>query len=273
MLNLLMSYPYMSTDVMRSISQHQSDIRLLIDCGAFTDWKSGKETSVEDYMEFLESLPFKPWRYFVMDKIGDSEGTKKNYKIMLNRGFKPVPIFTRGSDIGDLDYYYETSDVVGIGGLVGTKNSRGYLKHVIGKNKNRSLHWLGLTGSSMVGYYKPFSCDASSWEGGGRYGQISVYMGKGVMKSYSKKDATKSAPTSEIWKVIRSYGFDPRELQIEKNWRGGWSTSRTLGCQSWTRYAIDVEKQFNTKLFLAVTTRQGVEMCLMASKKDSEVFA
>jgi len=272
LLNLLIAYPYMTRDMVSFISQHERDIRLLIDSGAFTDWKSGKETSVEEYMDFLESLPVKPWRYFVLDKIGDSQGTKKNYEIMLNRGFKPIPIFTRGSDLDDLDYYYETSDIVGIGGLVGTKNSKGYLKHVISKNKNRPLHWLGLTHSSMVGHYKPFSCDASSWESGGRYGQISVYMGKGVFKSYSKKEAIETAPSSQMWKIIRSYGFNPRELQIEKNWRGGWSISRTLGCQSWTRYAMDVETQFKTKLFLALTTRQALEMCLMAYKKDSEVF-
>lgn len=272
MLNILISYPYITKDVIRWVSQHQKDIRLLIDSGAFTNWKAGKESSVDEYMNFIESLPVKPWRYFVLDKIGDSQGTKQNYETMLNRGFKPVPVFTRGSDLNDLDYYYETSDIVGIGGLVGTKNSKGYLKHVVQNNKNRPLHWLGLTNSAMIGYFRPYSCDASSWESGGRYGSIAVYMGKGVFKSYTKKQAFETAPSSEMWKAIRSYGFNPRDLQIEENWRGGWSTSRTLGCQSWIRYAMDVEKHFNTKVFLASNTVQAHDMCLKAHKKDSEVF-
>jgi len=38
-----------------------------------------------------------------------------------------VPIFTRGEDPSVLDDYYKTSDVVGIGGLVGTQGNKGFV--------------------------------------------------------------------------------------------------------------------------------------------------
>ena len=271
MLNILMSRPYIGNDLFELFLENKDTMRLLIDSGAFTNWKKGKESSVDEYMTFLSDLPVQPWNYFTLDKIGDSEVTRQNHQKMIGQGFKPIPIFTRGTDLDELDELYDTSDLVGVGVGVGSNNYKGYLQHVIENNDDRPLHWLGVTNPQMVGMFKPFSCDSSSWESGGRYGSINIYLGRGSFKTYKRLDAIKKAPEPKVWKSIRTYGFNPKDLQFEENWHGGHSIARTLGCQSWVRYLIDVKQRFNTELFMACTTKYGVKLCIDAYKKEMEL--
>ena len=235
---------------------------MVVDSGAFTNWKAGRDTgSVEEYMGFIEGLPVAPWRYFTLDRIGDPETTATNYQTMLDHGFNPVPIFTRGTPIEQLDALYDRSDLVGVGVGVGSNNYLGYLKWVVERNKGRPLHWLGVAIPGMIANYQPYSCDASSWESGGRYGSIQVYQGGGVFKTYRRQHADTRPPDPNMWKLIRSLGADPRALQYEDAWRGGESVSRLLGCASWVRYMLDVEERFKTRIFLALTTPQAIRQC------------
>jgi hypothetical protein len=70
-----MAFPYIKPDVLRFFQERRNELRILIDSGAFTAWKSGKTISVDDYCKFIESLPVKPWRYFTLDVVGDPKGT------------------------------------------------------------------------------------------------------------------------------------------------------------------------------------------------------
>jgi hypothetical protein len=270
-LNILVSHPYITNGGLTTLAKHQKIVRLFIDSGAFTNWQQGRETSVEEYMDFLEGLPIKPWKYFVLDKVGDAKVTRDNYRRMLDRGLDPIPIFTRGTALSELDELYKTSNLVGAGVGVGSNNYRGYLKHVIDHNRGRPLHWLGVTNPGMVGTFKPFSCDSSSWVTGGRYGSIKVYLGCGRLANYTRTNAIDKPPNPTIWKSIRTYGFNPKDLQQEDNWRGGSSMARILGCQSWVRYALDVRKRFGTELFLACTEAQSLNQCISAYHREREL--
>ena len=267
MINLLVSKPYMSDGVIDYWNSNRVDIRMIVDSGAFSNWKQGKETSVKEYVDFINNLPLKPWRYFTLDRIGDPKTTWTNYQQMLSSGLTPVPIFTRGTQPGELDRLYETSDLVGIGVGPGTNNHKGYLKYIVNQNKGRPLHWLGVTNPNMVSHFQPYSCDASSWESGGRYGSIQIYKGGGRFQAYRSKDRSK-APDPLIWRLIRSYGFDPKRLQYHDAWHGGESVSRRLGCASWVRYTMDVEKRFGTRIFLALTTPQAIKQCVEEYRKE-----
>lgn len=261
----------MTEKMVERIKNNRDDIRLLIDSGAFTDWKAGKVSSVEDYMKFLDSLPIKPWRYFVLDKIGDPEGTRKNYEIMKSNGFNPVPIFTRGTDLSELDSFYEDSDLVGIGGLVGTNNSRGYLKYVVERNKGRPLHWLGVTEPRIVNAMKPYSCDSSAWSTAPRYGNIQIYIGGGKFVTYNQKKAIEQAPDRRAWQIIRSYGLDPKKLQEKEEWinKGhGRTLIYVIGIASYVRYSRDVEERFGTKMFLVASADLNLRNFLRFYKRD-----
>ena len=141
--------------------------RFLLDSGAFTAFNSGKTITLDEYCKFLESLPFKPWRYFALDVIGNPEGTDRNYEIMRARGFNPVPIVTYGDNLKKVEDLYKSTDFVGFGGLVGlSKDERIWAVNEITKAvKGRKAHLLGFTQFDSLKRFKPYCCDSSSWSG------------------------------------------------------------------------------------------------------------
>lgn len=258
-LNVLVAYPYMKPPVTEGLQAIGPALRFVLDSGAFTAWKAGKPIQLDDYCRFLEQLPIKPWRYFTLDVIGDPEGTQRNYETMLKRGFTPVPIFTRGEDPAALDEFYKTSDVVGIGGLVGTPGNRGFVKGIMRHVGDRMVHWLGFTNLDYIKAYRPFMCDSSSWESGARYGALKLYMGNAKFLTI-KKPQFQNRPAPEVLDRIRQLGVDPYRLAKLDGWHGGPSASRTLCARSGVALSVDVERQTGTKMFLAVTTTQSLDL-------------
>jgi hypothetical protein len=274
MLNVLISWPYLATmvkseDAMQAIDDMGDDLRILVDSGAFTNWKAGIETKVVDYIAFLKGLPFTPWRYFTLDKIGDPETTQTNLDAMCDAGLTPVPIFTRGTRIEELDRLYQYSDLVGLGVGVGSSGALNYVRWMAEQNQ-RPMHWLGVANPGLVGYHQPYSCDASSWESGGRYGTIPMYYGRGKMNMLRRTTTITGGIPPVTWRAIQSYGVDPRVLQFKKNWFGGRTVARMLGAQCWIRYAEDAERINGTMIFLAFTNWNALGLLLDAYRsKDA----
>jgi len=269
-LNILVAYPYMSKSVIKMLNENKNDIRFVLDSGAFTAWKSGNPIKLDDYCKFIESLPFKPWRYFTLDEIGDPEKSFKNYEIMLKRGFNPVPIFTRGEDLSMIDEYYKTSDVLGLGGLVGTQGNKGFVKGIMKHIGDRKVHWLGFTNKVFVGAYKPYMCDSSSWLGGLRYGSFTLYLGKGKTITCQRTDFSKKPPLNII-KAIKSYGFNPLDFAKESSWRGGESVNGKINGQSVVRENLDIEKKLKTLKFSACATSSALGMLIESYKKEKGI--
>lgn len=255
-LNLLVAYPYLRGKILDHIRDAEPITRLVVDSGAFTAWKAGKPIELDDYCRFLETLPVTPWRYFTLDVIGDPHGTMKNYEIMLARGFKPVPIFTRGEDPSVLDDLYKTSDLVGVGGLVGTQGNTGFVNGIMAKIGRRRVHWLGFTRIEFLRAHRPYMCDASSWEGGARFGVMPLYVGSGRFRTIKKAEFA-LRPPADVMAVLQRYGFDPAELRHEASWRGGPSLNRHICAASGVAYSLDVQKHLGTLMFLAVAAAEG----------------
>lgn len=256
MLNILIAYPYMSKQMIEMVEKHQDSIRLLMDSGAFTAWKSGKPIELKDYISFVKGLPFKPWRYFTLDVIGDAEASMENYKEMLTAGLNPIPIFTRGEKIEALEEYYKTSDVVGLGGLVGTKGNKEFVKGIMEVVGDRKVHWLGFNAKDFIAHYKPYTCDSSSWASAVRYASCKLYDKNGRWIQVKKEDFVKR-PSKEILDLIRSYGIDPHLLSQVEEWKssghGKYALER-LTFRSWTRYQIDLREKLGVEFFIALTT-------------------
>jgi len=126
-LNILCAYPYLTSESISYLQEfdktYPNTLCFFIDSGAFTAFNTNKTITLNDYCSFISNLPFKPWRYILLDVIGNEIETKKNYEEMLRRGFRPVPVFTHGTAWSDVDYYYQQSDFICYGGLVGKKGS------------------------------------------------------------------------------------------------------------------------------------------------------
>lgn len=261
-LNCLVAYPYCSPDLMGKMKRFPQDrLRFLLDCGAFTAWQTGKKIELDDYCKFVETCDPKPWRYFSLDVIGDAEKTAANFEKMLERGFKPVPIYTPGEDKAAIEYFYSKSDVVGFGGINGFKGNKrkGYVNGIMTAAKGRRVHLLGFTNMDYIKAYRPYMCDSSSWEAGARFGAVNLYLGQGKFKLIKKTDF-KNKFSDEIFNRIKWMGIDPYSMSKVKNWHGGNSLSRNLCARSGVAMSVDVERHTKTKLFLALATNLAFDL-------------
>jgi len=256
-LNILVSYVYWSDKIEELLLQNQDKVRFLLDSGAFTAWKQKKTITVDQYMRFLDDLKIEPWRYFTLDVIGDAKKTDEQYKEMLKCGFKPIPIFTRGEDFGKINELYETSDLVALGGLVGTPKNKGYVKRCMREIGDRKVHWLGFTNQDFLAYYKPYSCDSSSWENTVRYGNLDFYIGKGQWFKINRKYFINNPPL-KVKRLIELYGELYQKIGLKEEWSHSGVYEKNIidriPPKSWVLNSIDIEKVFQSKFFLSAST-------------------
>jgi hypothetical protein len=247
-------------------------LRFLLDSGAFTAWKSANPIKIDDYCRFLEQLPIMPWRYFALDVIGDPHGTMRNYELMLKRGFKPIPIFTRGENPDVLDEYFKTSDVVGIGGLVGTPRNKGFVKGLSKFINGRRVHLLGFTNKSFLKVLKPYSCDSSSIQSAARYGQVELFDIKKGTWIKLQKSIFSSKPPSAVIQLIESYDVAPIDLARNDNWVGLRSIGRRLSFRSHVRASLAYERILGVKYFLALNAVDQIVLILDCYGRESFLY-
>lgn len=263
-LNLLSAYPYLAKGMLDLIAANAGHVRFLLDSGAYTAWKTGKEITLDGYCKFVEELPVTPWRYFTLDVIGDPDATRRNYETMLQRGFKPVPIFTRGEAWSVLDEYYQTSDYVGLGGLLNGDESREwYVDQAIKHSGTRRVHLLGYTEMQRLKQWRPYTCDSSSWLSAERYGTAYIYQGFGRFETWKRTSASKQPP-DRLLERIRQLGFKASDFSTHANWLRGNSLTQFLSAASWVAASLDVGKHLGTKLFLSCSTERSVRQLLVA---------
>lgn len=268
-LNILISYAYYNKQIDEYLSSLDINLRLVVDSGAFTVWKKGKEIALKDYCKFLNSIKMKPWRYFNLDVIGDPEKTNINYDIMLKEGFNPIPIFTRGEDPAMLDKYYETSDVVGLGGLVGTKGNKDAVKRIMKRTYGRKVHWLGFTNLQFLKYYRPYMCDSSSASSFRRFASGMVYIGNGKTITVNR-NTFKQKPSIEIQRA-----FERWHIPIGKfSKKDGWKIDNLdeIGYTSAINLMLDVKKNLDTNMFLAIANLRELETAVNQFKKLQRIL-
>lgn len=265
-LNILVAYNYLDSTTLSVIKNNQEQIRFLLDSGAFTSWKMGKKVNLDEYIAFIKSMEPQPWRYFMLDVIGNPQETKQNLDMMLGQNLKPIPIFTRGENIEELERMYSVSDHVAIGGLVGTIKNTGFVKNIMEKIGNRKVHWLGFTQPNFISAYRPYSCDSSSWSGAVRYGGLKIYTRGGRFITVKRLDFL-SKPNIELVKIFEEYGEDISLFKNKKEWTNSGKGNRLLErmtYKSWVRMMIDCEKNLGTYFFLACSCKWQVELMVWA---------
>jgi hypothetical protein len=236
------------------LMRYREDVRFLLDSGAFTAFMAGKTVNLKDYEAFVKSLKASGvdvWRYFTLDVIGDPEATRVNYDTLRERGLNPVPIFTRGESLDSLDEYYETSDVVAIGGLVGTNDPAGFVNGVMKHIGNRRTHWLGFTRKEFLKHYRPYMCDCSSFSETARYGWLNLYRGNGLWHpTLSRADFVKP-PSPQLEATLRDYNVTARDLSKASAWKGH-TLAQDVSLMSWARWQLDLQIHLNVQLFFSV---------------------
>lgn len=265
-----MAYPYLDKNTVSIIRENQSSIRFLLDSGAFTAWKSGKPIALDDYCRFLDSLPIHPWRYFTLDVVGDAKATLHNYETMLKRGFSPIPIFTRGEDPSMLEDYYKTSDIIGIGGLVGTQGNKAFLNGIMRHVADRHVHWLGFTNAAFLRHYRPYSCDSSTWCAGEKFAEVPLYF-DGLKSERIHKSKFNRRPQIRLLKEISSFGFDPNLFCKRAAWDGADAIAKYLAAQSIIRYQLRIQEKLNTLFFIAVLFSSQINRIIISYLRERDL--
>lgn len=263
-LNLLIAYPYLRDRDLDWLGRQEcGSFRLLVDSGAFTAHQQGSTIDVRDYIAFLKAMPFEPWRYFSLDVIGDPEATRSNHQRMLDAGLSPIPVWTTGQDLDELEALFETAEVVGFGGLVGSRghgnqgNARWRVQQGMAKAKGRLTHWLGYACPPLMRSLRPYSVDTSSWRSGTRYGILRLYAGNGVWKDLhapTRKgigDAVFRRPKESEARLLLSYGIRCEELLLPSFWRSS-GRLHEITTRAYLRFMVECEAN-GTHLFFANT--------------------
>lgn len=273
-LQMLLSYAYYLKQKKQAMSffiRNKNHIELLIDSGAYTAYTQGHQIDLKEYMAFINMLQGRgiKFKYFTLDAIGDEITTKKNFYRMRRDGFKPIPIFQRGSNTDMIDEYYEYSTLLGLGGIsLNINNTPGYVKYIMNNFiKERKVHWLGWSLKDFIFHYKPYSFDSSSASVGNRFGNI-MYLKNNQLMSFDNR-VKKSLP-SQVKKLIELTGKDPKEL---KSWRGGDLPNIPMQCTyiTYIKYMKMLKEKFNTKIYLVDSAIFNLQILVDTFKKFKEV--
>jgi hypothetical protein len=258
-LNILAAYP-----VAKGIIPMVQDprVRFLLDSGAFSAHNSGRTVTLADYLAFVRDLGPLPWRYFTLDRIGDPGESWRRYQVARDAGFSPVPVYTLGAPLGDLDRYWEGSDLVGLGGLVrhGGRNFpidsvATLIRHAAG----RWLHLLGVAGPKYVQAWRPYSCDSSGWDQA-RYGKVRLHLGLGRVVQWSKEAARRGPPPVAVAQALLTLGFDPYALRAQAAWRG--ELISRINAAAMVHYSMTLEMRLGVRQFFAVGSARDVGLLL-----------
>lgn len=266
-LPVLISYAYEKCFDWEKIRAASGEIDLLIDCGAFTVHKKGKKIELSEYYDFLYKIDFPIVNYFALDSIGDPEKTFSNFMQMLEDGFEPMPIFTRGDSLPQLEEYFKHSDIVALGGLwAGGENDPGYVKYIMEEGfKGRKTHWLGFAVHDLMLYYKPYSVDATNWKRALLYGELMLFTKQGIKKARRTQYKTSRIPPHAA--EIKRMGFDPYKLKDEASWRGVHTYAHEISTVSYMKYAQRLEKAIGTKFFFVCNAQHELDFLLQLKRK------
>jgi hypothetical protein len=223
-MNILLSYAYQKDFPVSVINANAGSFNILLDSGAFTAYKSKREINFKEYCAFVKNPPFKIWRYFALDKIGDDLITKRNLDSMLSKGLNPVPVFQRGQSLDVLYRLQETFSLIGIGGLASARcdaDAKSYLKFILERKDidKKKLHILGLKNLDFLRLYRPYSADTSEVLRSFQFGEI-TYFNKATnsLGRIKRRDAMRH---KYILSLANSHPNIFESLLTEDGWKSG----------------------------------------------------
>jgi hypothetical protein len=140
---------------------------IMLDSGAFSSYSKGKNIALLDYMKYIEQNQEYISCYISLDAIGDPDITYWYYKIMKEKGFKPIPVYHYGSVQSYLDKYIELGEkLIALGATVFIKDKNevsSWIRFIKMQYQEIDFHLLGSSSKRIIDYCDIHSCDSSTW--------------------------------------------------------------------------------------------------------------
>ena len=194
---------------------------------AYTSWL---QFALEEYSEIVDG-------YLNLDIMNDTDQTLKNLAYMEGEGLHPIPVWHPGEGDWMLEYYCSEYSYVALGGLVGKgKMGRFVIRDIFQRMKinhpNTRFHILGMgiTASSALRSFRPYSVDYSTWVNVYKFGHGLIWDKDGLLREQPLPKETrdrirvdrefKREMVRDAIKKIKIYGeriegmSDPYQLQF-----------------------------------------------------------
>lgn len=182
---------YASGSALRGVLRHHlltPEMRgrghLLVDSGAFSALTRGLALDVRAYGAFCAALAAEhgadlaALEFINLDVIGDQAASDEHERVLRGEfGLDPVPVFTFGARLRDLEAMAARSGRVALGGLVPFAQDRATLRGWLGRcfdvlgGAGPRVHLLGIAQEWALMAYPVASCDSSSWSAVVRFGR------------------------------------------------------------------------------------------------------
>lgn len=177
---VLMSYAHIRTRKAWKRHVQRLGLKVLLDSGAFTIWRSAQSGSIskpieiEEYAAFIKEHSDVLIGYFNLDVIGDVEASRLNAEALIQRGLNPIPVWHVGGSLKALKQLVdEDPAVIAVGGSVGLSERcrERVFRWIFKLFPHQNFHFLG--GSSrLLTRFPWFSADSTGWTVGRKYGAI-----------------------------------------------------------------------------------------------------
>lgn len=139
---------------------------ILFDSGAWSAYNKGKDIALTSYMKYLKENETYIYRYFSLDVCYDPELTWWYYKIMLDKGFNPIPVYHYGTDEKWLRKYTNESNYIGLGGTVPITSKidvANWVRMIVWQYPEIKFHLLGSSSEKIFNTCDLESMDSSSY--------------------------------------------------------------------------------------------------------------
>jgi hypothetical protein len=257
------------------------NLEVLLDSGAFSALNIGSEIDLQEYITFLRQWGGRLFGYMLLDKLGDVNVTARNYETMLDAGLHPIPIHVRGDNEERMNYLFDRSAYVALGGFRRPKrgwSSKGYVSLKMNWAAGRPVHWLGYTRQDMLPIYRPYSCDSANIMSGAMYGLVMTF-DRGRIRQYDRpKIMEMNTPPVPLARALAGVGARWQDLKDSRSWRVSKRAGQRyvehlphLICAwSYCQYARWAAQNLGVRVFMATTNvYQTVDII---SKFANEMF-
>lgn len=183
---------------------------ILIDSGAYTAYTKGKEIPLKRYIADCKRYQGKVWQYIQLDKVRNPEVTRKNLKIMVDSGLRPMPVFQMGEKFERMQDLVKINKWICCAGGVYAPQKwiwHRYQQAFKASGGLANIHALGFLRFPDVFKLPIKSGDSSAYYNGMKYGWLI---------NFDKREGLVQVHTSKI-KQRGSAGIDDRFLKYMYN--------------------------------------------------------
>lgn len=177
---------------------------LLLDSGAFTVWRQGREVDLAAYIEFIKRHRHHLDGYFALDVIPGEPGRAPtadeakaateqsftNLSTMQEAGLSPIPVYHEGETMGVLDTLVaQGHELIGLGGTAsrGRPELVDWLLPIFERHPQQRFHGLAMTQKRIIEHLPFYSVDSTSWLNLARYGvEANLYLLKGRSGGFNR---------------------------------------------------------------------------------------